>query len=74
MIYNGYQLSPNLIPEFEGCIEEAQVIWFVMENVRDALIPVVRGYHAHAQLPKRLEETVHRLLCSRCHASHFRLY
>lgn len=34
----------NLIPEFERCVEEAQPTWFLMENVRQAPIPVVVGY------------------------------
>lgn len=37
---NGYQTAPNLIPEFERCIREARPMWFVMENVPDAPIPV----------------------------------
>lgn len=31
--YNGYQTAPNIIPEFERCVSEAQVEWFLMENV-----------------------------------------
>jgi DNA (cytosine-5)-methyltransferase 1 len=34
----------NLIPEFERIVFEAQPHWFVMENVRDAPLPVVPGY------------------------------
>lgn len=48
--YNGYQTAPNLIPEFERCIQEAQPAWFIMENVPEAPLPVVREYHVHSQL------------------------
>jgi DNA (cytosine-5)-methyltransferase 1 len=40
----------NLIPEFERCVHEAQPDWFLMENVRDAPIPGVLGFHVHDQL------------------------
>ena len=43
-------LTQSLIPELERCVEEVQVAWFVMENVRDAPLPAVRGYQVHAQL------------------------
>lgn len=48
--HNGYQTAPNLIPEFERCIAEAQPEWFLMENVPDAPIPMVSGYTVDAQL------------------------
>jgi DNA (cytosine-5)-methyltransferase 1 len=47
---NGYQIAPNLIPEFERCVYEARPLWFLMENVPDAPLPNVPGYVAHAQL------------------------
>lgn len=47
---NGYVSAPNLIPEFERCVAEAQPVWFLMENVPDAPIPHVEGYQVHAQL------------------------
>lgn len=34
----------NLIPEFERCVAEAEPIWFLMEEVREAPIPSVAGY------------------------------
>jgi DNA (cytosine-5)-methyltransferase 1 len=34
----------NLIPEFERIANEAQPLWFLMENVPDAPEPVVDGY------------------------------
>lgn len=34
----------NLIPEFERCVQEAQPAWFLMENVKQAPIPYVKGY------------------------------
>lgn len=40
----------NLIPEFERVVSEAAPTWFLMENVRDAPLPVVEGYEVHAQL------------------------
>ncbi len=48
--YNGYQTAPNLIPEFERCIKEAQPAWFIMENVPEAPLPIVLGYQVHSQL------------------------
>ena len=47
--HNGYQIAPNLIPEFERCVLEARPLWFVMENVPDAPLPNVAGYQTHAQ-------------------------
>lgn len=44
------QKHGNLIPEFERIVAEAQPTWFVMENVKDAPVPVVEGYRVHAQL------------------------
>ena len=40
----------NLIPEFERCISEARPRWFVMENVKQAPVPVVDGYKTVAML------------------------
>lgn len=40
---------PNLIPEFERCVAEAEPQWWVMENVIAAPAPVVPGYCVHAQ-------------------------
>lgn len=40
----------NLIPEFERIIGAAGVNWFLMENVRDAHLPVVSGYQVQHQL------------------------
>jgi DNA (cytosine-5)-methyltransferase 1 len=48
--YNGYQTAPNLIPEYERCVQEAQPVWFLMENVPQAPIPEVRGYQVHSQV------------------------
>lgn len=41
---NGYETAPNLIPEYERCIDQAQPRWFLMENVEEAPEPVVAGY------------------------------
>lgn len=40
----------NLIPEFERCVAEAEVKWFLMENVRDAPLPVVGSYQVVSQM------------------------
>jgi DNA (cytosine-5)-methyltransferase 1 len=48
--HKGFKLSDNLIPEYERCVREAQPAWFVMENVKDAPLPVVAGYQVHSQL------------------------
>jgi DNA (cytosine-5)-methyltransferase 1 len=42
--HNGYQIAPDLIPEFERCVAEARPEWLLMENVPDAPIPNVVGY------------------------------
>jgi DNA (cytosine-5)-methyltransferase 1 len=42
--YGEESLAPNLIPEFERCIGEAQPEWFLMENVPRAPVPQVPGY------------------------------
>lgn len=36
----------NLIPEFERCVGETDPAWWLMENVRNAPLPAVRGYAA----------------------------
>jgi DNA (cytosine-5)-methyltransferase 1 len=38
---NGYKTAPNLIPEYERCVREAQPSWFLMENVPGAPTPVI---------------------------------
>lgn len=42
--HNGYELAPNLVPEFERIVWETQPLWFLHENVRDAPIPAVANY------------------------------
>jgi len=37
----------DLIPEYERVVDEAQPVWFLMENVRNAPLPVVAGYLVH---------------------------
>lgn len=44
---NGYKTAPNLIPEFERIVTEAAPDWFIMENVEDAPLPIVKGYGLH---------------------------
>jgi DNA (cytosine-5)-methyltransferase 1 len=41
---NGYKTAPNLIPEFERVVEEANPDWFLMENVPDAPEPKPDGF------------------------------
>jgi DNA (cytosine-5)-methyltransferase 1 len=41
---NGYKTAPDLIPEFERVVAEAEPQWFVMENVPAAPVPCVGGY------------------------------
>lgn len=48
--YNGLEITPNLIPEFERCVREAQPVWFLMENVAHSPVPCVEGYGVHSQL------------------------
>ena len=40
---------PNLIPEFERVVSEAQPDWFLMENVVPAPVPKVAGYEVQTQ-------------------------
>ena len=40
----GHIVKANLIPEYERVVSEAKPDWFVMENVKDAPLPVVNGY------------------------------
>jgi DNA (cytosine-5)-methyltransferase 1 len=42
--HNGYQVAPDLIPEFERVAYETRPLWFVMENVEAAPAPNVPGY------------------------------
>lgn len=37
----------NLIPDYERVVSEAQPVWFLMENVPGAPVPVVGGYGVH---------------------------
>jgi site-specific DNA-cytosine methylase len=49
--FNGHEPKfGNLIPEFERCVERARPRWFLMENVRDAPLPVVPGYVVRSSL------------------------
>jgi DNA (cytosine-5)-methyltransferase 1 len=42
--YGEESLAPDLIPEFCRVVAEAQPVWFVMENVVGAPLPVVSGF------------------------------
>ena len=48
--YNGHQVAPNLIPEFERVVSEAVPTWFLMENVPAAPEPSVGGYVVNSAL------------------------
>ena len=37
-------VAPDMIPEFERCVAEADPAWFIMENVPAAPLPNVPGY------------------------------
>lgn len=45
----GFQVKPDMIPEFVRCVLEAQPAWWVMENVQSAPVPAIDGYQVHAQ-------------------------
>jgi DNA (cytosine-5)-methyltransferase 1 len=47
---NGYKTAPNLIPEFERCVREAQPRWFLMENVPEAPEPDLPDYFTASQM------------------------
>ena len=42
--YGEEALAPDLIPEFERCVDEARPAWFLMENVPRAPLPSVPGF------------------------------
>ena len=45
--YNGKKIKgENLIFEFSRCIQEAAPEWFLMENVREAPNPEIKGYNS----------------------------
>ncbi len=48
--YNGHAIAPNMIPEFERVVAEAEATWFLMENVPQAPEPAVRGYTVESLL------------------------
>lgn len=48
--HNGFELAPDLIPEFERVVLEAAPEWFLMENVLDAPLPIVQGYLVRDQV------------------------
>lgn len=47
---NGYEIAPNLIPEYERVVAAARPAWFLMENVPDAPEPMVEGYDVSSAL------------------------
>ena len=51
---NGFQTSPNLIPEYERVVGEARPAWFVMENVPNAPSPKVQGYQVRDAMVRDL--------------------
>lgn len=50
ILKNGYELAPDMIPEFERCVFEAQPSWWLMENVEHAPLARVEGYEVDAQM------------------------
>lgn len=49
-VHGEASLAPDLIPEFQRVVAEAQPEWFLMENVERAPIPAVGGYIVHDEL------------------------
>lgn len=47
---NGYKTAPNLIPEFERVVREAQPRWFLMENVPEAPLPDLPDYFTASEM------------------------
>jgi DNA (cytosine-5)-methyltransferase 1 len=48
---NGYEPKhENLIPEFERIVAQTECNWFLMEEVRAAPLPRVKGYEVHDQI------------------------
>jgi DNA (cytosine-5)-methyltransferase 1 len=41
---NGYKTAPDLIPQFERVVAEAEPLWFVMENVPAAPVPKIPSF------------------------------
>jgi DNA (cytosine-5)-methyltransferase 1 len=41
---NGYEVAPDMIPEFVRVVHETEPIWFLMENVPGAPVPTVCDY------------------------------
>jgi len=54
--HNGYELAPNMFPEYERVIAEAAPSWFLCENVPDAPRPVVPGYIVRDRLVSNRED------------------
>lgn len=48
--HNGFDVSEDLIPEYERVVAEAGPAWFLMENVKHAPVAKVCGYKVHAPL------------------------
>lgn len=48
VIANGYELAPDLIPEYERVVSEAAPDWFLMENVEAAPVPNAGSYQVQA--------------------------
>jgi DNA (cytosine-5)-methyltransferase 1 len=44
IMHTGGKLGPNLVPEYERVVLEAQPAWFLHENVRAAPVPEIAGY------------------------------
>lgn len=48
--HNGYELAPDLIPEFARVVREAEPSWFLMENVPAAPLPDIALYAMRSTL------------------------
>lgn len=51
---NGFNVAPDLIPEFERCVAEARPSWFLMENVPAAPEPKIDGYIVRSEMLRDL--------------------
>lgn len=49
-VHGEASVAPDLIPEYERIVAEAQPDWFLMENVERAPLPVVDGYVVRDEL------------------------
>lgn len=54
--HNGYEVAPNMFPDFERVIGEAAPTWFLCENVPAAPLPTVPGYIVRDRMVSNRED------------------